>query len=103
MPDYPSAATFDSLVDLIDDAAARWPADQPMLSLRTDDGIDLAWPAAEVRRRSMLAAWRLRDLGLQPGDRLLTWSPSTPAVPAVYYAAMRAGLVIVPLDLRMRG
>ena len=101
MPEYPSAGTFGSLVDLVDDAAARWPAERPMLSLRTDDGIDLAWPAAEVRRRGMLAAWRLRSLGLQPGDRLLTWSPSTPRLPAVYVGAMRAGVVIVPLDLRM--
>jgi long-chain acyl-CoA synthetase len=101
MPEYPSAATFDSLVDLVDDAAARWPVDRAMLSLRTDEGIDLAWSAAEVRRRGMLAAWRLRATGLQPGERLLTWSPSTPRLPATYVGAMRAGVVIVPLDLRM--
>ena len=46
-------------------------------------------------------AWRLREAGLRPGDRLLTWSPSTPALPAVYFGAMRAGVVFVPLDLRM--
>jgi long-chain acyl-CoA synthetase len=101
MPEYPSAAAFESLVDLVDDAAARWPAERPMLSLRTDEGVELAWPAAELRRRGMLAAWRLRGLGLQPGDRLLTWSPSTPRLPAVYAGAMRAGVVVVPLDLRM--
>ena len=54
-----------------------------------------------MRRRSLLAAWRLRARGLQAGDRLLTWSPSTPRLPAVYWGAMRAGIVIVPLDLRM--
>ena len=48
-----------------------------------------------------LAAWRLRALGLEPGDRLLTWSPSTPELPAVYFGAMMARLVLVPLDLRM--
>ena len=101
MPAYASAATFDSLVDLVDDSAARWADDRPTLSLRTDDGIELAWSPAEVRRRGLIAAWRLRELGLQPGDRLLTWSPSTPRLPAVYVAAMRAGVVIVPLDLRM--
>jgi long-chain acyl-CoA synthetase len=36
-----------------------------------------------------------------PGDRLLTWSPSTPDLPATYFGAMRAGLILVPLDLRM--
>jgi long-chain acyl-CoA synthetase len=43
----------------------------------------------------------LRGLGLVAGDRVLTWSPSTPELPAVYFGAMRAGLVLVPLDLRM--
>ena len=50
---------------------------------------------------SRIAAWRLRALGLEPGDRILTWSPSTPELPAAYFGAMRARLVIVPLDLRM--
>ncbi|MFL5674957.1 MAG: AMP-binding protein, partial [Chloroflexota bacterium] len=36
-----------------------------------------------------------------PGDRLLTWSPSTQELPATYFGAMRAGLILVPLDLRM--
>jgi long-chain acyl-CoA synthetase len=101
MTDFPDVARFDSLVELLDDAAARWPADPPMWSLRTDDGVELPWSAAEMRRRSLLAAWRLRARGLQPGDRLLTWSPSTPRLPAVYWGAMRAGVIVVPLDLRM--
>ncbi|CAN5629272.1 hypothetical protein BH23CHL8_BH23CHL8_25140 [soil metagenome] len=101
MPDYPEVAALDSLVAVLDDAAARWPADRATLSLRTDDGIELAWSAAELRRRSLLAAWRLRARGLGPGSRLLTWSPATPRLPALYWGAMRAGVVIVPLDLRM--
>ena len=40
-------------------------------------------------------------MGSSPGDRLLTWSPSTPELPATYFGAMRAGLILVPLDLRM--
>ena len=38
---------------------------------------------------------------LHPGDRLLTWSASCPELAAVYFGAMRAGLILVPLDLRM--
>jgi long-chain acyl-CoA synthetase len=98
---YPDPAAYQSLVDLLDDAAQRYPADRPVLSLRTDHGLEAAWSAQELRRRARLAAWRLRALGLAPGDRLLTWSPSTPALPAVYWGAMMAGLVFVPLDVRM--
>ncbi len=98
--EVPDPRSFDSLLDVLDDSATRW-AGKRQFALRTDDGIELPWTAADLRYRSKLAAWRLRRLGLNPGDRLLTWSPSTPAVPAVYYAAMRAGLIVVPLDLRM--
>src|SRR5512144_187084 len=96
----PDPRTFDSLLDLIEDAATRY-AGREQMALRTDDGLHLPWSAADVSHHSKLAAWRLRRLGLEPGDRLLTWSPSTPALPAVYFGAMRAGVVIVPLDLRM--
>ena len=71
------------------------------MSLRLDDGSTTRWSYRDLERRSLAAAWRLRALGLMPGDRLLTWSPSTPTLPATYFGAMRAGLVLVPLDLRM--
>jgi long-chain acyl-CoA synthetase len=101
MTAYPDVSTFTSLVDVLDDAAVRYPTNRPILSLRTDEGVSHAWSGSELRRRARLAAWRLRDAGLQPGDRLLTWSPSTPALPAVFWGAMIAGVVLVPLDLRM--
>ena len=31
----------------------------------------------------------------------MTWSPSTPRLPAVFWAAAMGGIVLVPLDLRM--
>ena len=98
--EIPDPRQFESLLDLLDDSATRW-AGKRQFALRTDDDLVLPWTAADLRYRSKLVAWRLRRLGLQPGDRLLTWSPSTPAVPAVYHGAARAGLIVVPLDLRM--
>jgi long-chain acyl-CoA synthetase len=90
----------ETLLDLLADAVAA-NGDKPAVSLRLDDGSTTAWSYRELDRRSRLAAWRLRALGLAPGDRLLTWSPSTPALPAAYFGAIRAGLILVPLDLRM--
>ena len=92
--------TLDTLLDLLDEAVAA-NGDKNALSLRLDDGSTTSWTYRELDRRSRLAAWRLRALGLEPGDRLLTWSPSTPDLPATYFGAMRAGLILVPLDLRM--
>jgi long-chain acyl-CoA synthetase len=94
-------STPETLLDLLD-AAFRRHADRPALGLWRDDGSTSTWTYRELDRRSRLAAWRLRvQLGLQPGDRILTWSPSAPALPAAYIGAMRAGLILVPLDVRM--
>ncbi|HXI45775.1 MAG TPA: AMP-binding protein, partial [Candidatus Acidoferrales bacterium] len=89
-----------TLLDLLDHAVARY-ADKPALGMRRDDGTTETWSYRELERRSRLAAWRLRALGLQPGDRLLTWAPSSPDLPAVYFGAIRDRLILVPLDLRM--
>jgi long-chain acyl-CoA synthetase len=92
---------MDTLLDLIDDAVARF-ADRPAVGLWHDDGTRTTWTYRELDRRSRLAAWRLRhELGLEPGDRILTWSPSAPELPAAYLGAIRARLVLVPLDLHM--
>jgi long-chain acyl-CoA synthetase len=95
-----SEAPMPTLLDLLADAVARY-GERKALSLRHDDGSTTSWTYQELYRRSRLAAWRLRALGLQPGDRILTWSPSTPELPAAYFGAMWARLVYVPLDLRM--
>jgi long-chain acyl-CoA synthetase len=96
----PDPAALASVVAILDEAAERY-GDDEALALVGDAGTT-SWSFRELRRRSELAAWRLRhDLGLSPGDRLLTLSPSAPQLPAVYFGAMRAGLIFVPLDLRM--
>lgn len=103
VPGAPPAAgspSWSTLLDILDDATTRY-GDRPALGLRRDDGSSMHWSFHELDRRSRLVAWRLRSLGLNAGDRLLTWSPSTPELPAVYFGAIRAGIVIVPLDLRM--
>ncbi|MEO8571176.1 MAG: AMP-binding protein [Chloroflexota bacterium] len=100
MATHRQEATLTTLLDLLDAAVAA-NGDRTALSLRLDDGTTTTWSYRELDRRSRLAAWRLRAIGLSPGDRLLTWSPSTPDLPATYFGAMRAGLILVPLDLRM--
>jgi long-chain acyl-CoA synthetase len=89
-----------TLLDLLDHAVTRF-GDRHALGIRRDDGTTEHWTYRELARRARIAAWRLRALDLEPGDRILTWSPSTPELPAAYYGAMHARLVIVPLDLRM--
>ena len=89
-----------TLLDLLDHAVTRY-GDRHAVGIRRDDGTTDHWTYRDLARRARIAAWRLRALDLEPGDRILTWSPSTPELPAAYYGAMHARLVIVPLDLRM--
>ena len=89
-----------SLLDIIDQGESRY-GDRLAFGMRGDDGSNERWTYRELNRRSRIVAWRLRALGLKPGDRLLVWTPSSPAVPALYFGAMRAGAALVPLDLRM--
>jgi long-chain acyl-CoA synthetase len=91
---------METLLDLLEESAGRY-GDRNALGLRRDDGTTFHWSYRDLLRRSRLAAWRLRALGLQPGDRVLTWSPSTPALPAAYFGSMIARLIYVPLDSRM--
>jgi long-chain acyl-CoA synthetase len=90
----------ETLLDLLDAAVARF-GDRPFLGVRRDDGSVETWTYRELDRRSRAAAWRLRALGLEPGDRILTWSGNVPELPATYFGAIRAHLVLVPLDVRM--
>ena len=91
---------LESLLDIIDQGEARY-GDRSAYGIRGDRGTVENWTYRELNRRSRIVAWRLRHLGMNPGDRLLVWTPSSPAVPALYFGAMRAGVAFVPLDLRM--
>ena len=92
--------TMTTLLDQLDSAVMRY-GERPALGVRHDDGSTTTWSYRELDRRARIAAWRLRALDLEPGDRVLTWSVSSLELPAAYYGAMHARLVLVPLDLRM--
>ncbi|HEY8168713.1 MAG TPA: AMP-binding protein [Candidatus Limnocylindrales bacterium] len=97
---FPDPRTYASLLAILEDAARRRP-DEIAMSLAADAGREQEWSATELLYRSRLAAARLQAAGLGPGDRLLTWCPSGPDLTAVMFGAIRLGVVIVPLDLRM--
>jgi long-chain acyl-CoA synthetase len=89
-----------TLLDLLDASVARY-GDRRALGIGRLDGSIERWTYRDLDRRARIAAWRLRALDLEPGDRVLTWGPSSPELAATYYGAMHARLVFVPLDLRM--
>ena len=77
---------------LLDDAAGRFPG-RPCISF---DDETLSY--AQVRGLTNRFAAGLRDLGLDPDDRLAILLPNCPAFVLAYFGALKAGLVVVPLN-----
>ncbi|WKZ42634.1 MAG: AMP-binding protein [Anaerolineales bacterium] len=65
--------------------------------LRLDDK---RWSYADVELQACSLAAGLRDLGLQPGDRLAVTLPNTPEHVVTIFAAAKAGLILVPINVR---
>lgn len=73
-----------------------WREQQNPRQLRDVDGTWIS--AAELEAQSHQVALRLRGAGLEPGARLVLCGPTSAALVVAYLAALRAGLVVVPLN-----
>ncbi|RIK48206.1 MAG: hypothetical protein DCC59_15465 [Chloroflexi bacterium] len=61
---------------------------------------DQRWTYADVELQASSLAAGLRELGLQPGDRLAVILPNIPQYVVTIFAAAKAGLVLVPINVR---
>ena len=52
---------------------------------------------------SARVAGLLRDRGIGPGDRVGVMLPNVPYFPIVYYGILRAGAVVVPMNVLLKG
>src|SRR3954454_23628406 len=52
---------------------------------------------------SARVAGLLRDRGIGPGDRVGVMLPNVPYFPVVYYGIVRAGAVVVPMNVLLKG
>jgi len=64
-----------------------------------DDGISYE----EVDRRGRRVAGVLRTRGVEPGDRVALVLPNAPSFVVAYFGALRAGAIVVPLNVLLRG
>ncbi|MFC6599207.1 long-chain-fatty-acid--CoA ligase [Kitasatospora paranensis] len=81
-----------NLAAFLVNSAERRP-DRPAVVL---DGATTSY--AELDRASARAAALLRASGVRPGDRVGLLLPNVPAFPVLYYAVLRAGAVVVPMN-----
>jgi long-chain acyl-CoA synthetase len=93
--DDPGPAVTDEQVNL-----AHWVHDRATTSpdaVAVRQG-DVRLTYAELDAASAAFAGRLRGLGVQPGDRVALVAPNVVAFPVAYYAILRAGAVVVPMN-----
>jgi long-chain acyl-CoA synthetase len=87
----------DSLAQLLTETAARH-GERPALKL--DDSVA---NYAVLNEGATRIAGLLKEKGLQPGDRVGIMLPNVPYFGVVYYGVLRAGGVVVPMNVLLKG
>ena len=73
----------------------------PGLEALVDIGADVRYTFAELDERANRSAHVLSELGLSKGDRIAVLLPNGHHFVEIFYAAARAGLIVVPLNWRL--
>jgi long-chain acyl-CoA synthetase len=63
---------------------------------------EMKLPYAAVNAAANQVANLLTDMGLQPGDKVALSCPNLPYFPIVYYGILKAGMVVVPLNVLLK-
>ncbi len=82
-------------MNLAENLIATAAAHPDQVAIKMDD-FELTY--AGLNGASSLAAGWLRDLGVGPGDRVAIMLPNIPQFPIIYYGALRAGAIVVPMN-----
>ncbi|MEO6859872.1 MAG: long-chain fatty acid--CoA ligase [Solirubrobacteraceae bacterium] len=85
-----------NLAQLLIDAAQR---DPDHVAIKLDD-VELTYAALDGA--SAHIAGLLRDHGFEPGDRVGIMLPNVPYFPVVYYGVLRAGGIVVPMNVLLK-
>ncbi|MGA7669305.1 MAG: AMP-binding protein [Nitrolancea sp.] len=86
-----------TLIDLLQTARASYSGDTA-LSVRSALRDD-AWTYERLWQAACSVAHFLHsERGILPGDRMIVWAPNSPQLVAIYFGAMLARIVVVPLD-----
>src|SRR4051794_33077097 len=70
------------------------------IALKLDDA-ELSYAAFD--EGASRVAGLLKERGVQPGDRVGLMLPNVPYFPVIYYGILRAGGVVVPMNVLLKG
>ncbi len=82
--------------------ACRVHADRVALSFRPGYRFE-RWTYRQLWSDVSAMSAMLRSAGLQPGDRVVIWAPSCPQWAFAFFGTLKAGGIVVPMDLRVSG
>ncbi len=85
-----------NLATLLTDSAQR---DPDHVAIKLDD-VELTY--AQLDGASAHIAGLLRDHGFEPGDRVGIMLPNVPYFPVCYYGVLRAGGIVVPMNVLLK-
>jgi long-chain acyl-CoA synthetase len=85
-----------NLASIVSDSAGR---DPDAVAVRLGDS---ALTYAELEDRSARLATLLRERGVEPGDRVGVMLPNVLEFPVAYYGVLRAGGVVVPMNVLLK-
>ena len=85
-----------NLASILTDSAERAP-ESPAIRLGE---VELSY--AELDDRSARLATLLRERGVEQGDRVGVMLPNVPEFPIAYYGVLRAGVVVVPMNVLLK-
>jgi long-chain acyl-CoA synthetase len=85
-----------NLASLLTESAERSP-ESPAIRLGT---VELSY--GELDERSARLAALLGEKGIEPGDRVGLMLPNVPEFPIAYYGVLRAGAIVVPMNVLLK-
>jgi long-chain acyl-CoA synthetase len=85
-----------NLASTVIESASRSP-DAPAVRLGE---VELSY--RELDERSARLATLLRESGVEPGDRVGVMLPNVPEFPVAYYGVLRAGAIVVPMNVLLK-
>ncbi|SFW48421.1 long-chain-fatty-acid--CoA ligase [Amycolatopsis australiensis] len=92
-------ATQSGVGGLLTRAAATWPEHPAVRETGTGHGLTYA----ELAAAAQVQAGRLADAGVRPGDRVALRLPTSVDFAVAFFAALRAGAIVVPLSPQAPG
>ena len=85
-----------NLAVILEDSARRFPNEIAISFMQNDLTFQ------DLNRKVNRLANAFKVFGLQKGDKIAMSIPNTPHFPLVYFAALKAGMVVVPLNILLK-